>query len=338
MRPRDVSYLLESVIKNPQAPAIYLWGPPGIGKSSVCRQVAERLEIGFVDMRLALMDPTDLRGIPVPDGNTARWLAPSALPQDKESSGLLLLDELNLAPHLVQSSAYQLVLDRCIGEYELPAGWRIVAGGNRREHGARTYDMAAPLRNRFVHINFEQNLDDWMEWAIANKVADDVVAFIAFKNELLFKFDANQHEDAFPTPRSWEFVSRMLMQDDNPMPPELMQEVMRGTVGEGASIEFFAFLQLKEELPHVEEILEGNNYKPNRIDMACALAVSLASRVETEKHFERMLEYSDECLPTEAAVFLMRLLVRKNRETLAACPSFPEWAEKHYDIIGERQP
>ena len=109
----------------------FLWGAPGIGKSSIVKQIADSLNIGFIDLRLALMDPTDLKGIPFYDkeSHSALWAPPAFLPRD--GTGILFLDELNSAPPSVQASAYQLILDRKVGEYELPDGWAIVSAGNR---------------------------------------------------------------------------------------------------------------------------------------------------------------------------------------------------------------
>src|SRR3989344_1369249 len=169
MKPREVAAFLKSIVHHPEAPAIFMWGPPGVGKSDTVGQVADAEGLRMVDLRLALMDPTDLRGIPVPEDGKAKWLPPSAPPP--EGRGILFLDELNLAPPLVQSSAFQLVLDRKIGEYELPEGWCIIAAGNKAEQGANAYKRAPPRRNRFVHIDFEIDIDDWRSWALKHDVA-----------------------------------------------------------------------------------------------------------------------------------------------------------------------
>jgi MoxR-like ATPase len=180
----------------------FLWGAPGIGKSSIIKQIASEKDIGFIDLRLALMDPTDLKGIPFYDkeSHTALWAPPAFLP--KSGEGILFLDELNTAAPSVQASAYQLILDRRVGEYELPEGWAIVAAGNRESDRGVTYRMPSPLANRFVHFEMEVDVDDWRYWAYKKEIDDRVISYISYKTEHLFTFDAKSDVKSFATPRS----------------------------------------------------------------------------------------------------------------------------------------
>ncbi len=330
MKPSDVAKFLHAVIENPQMPAIFLWGAMGIGKSSVCRQVTDEAEIGFIDIRLALYDPTDLRGIPVPEGDKARWLSPSMLPT--EGKGILLLDEFNLAPPLIQSSAFQLVLDGRVGEYELPEGWRVIAAGNAAHHGANVYNMSAPLRNRFMHINFELDLDDWRMWAVQNGIASEVIEFISFRPEMLFKFDAKQKVNAFPSPRSWEFVSsaRHCLEKSN-VSQEITDESIEGTIGVGTATEFRAYLAMRDELPSIEKILAGEDIVPKELDIAAAVATGLAMSATVEQ-FARVLEYTEK-LPVEVAVLTGKLLISRDKAAVLKCSAWTEWSRKYFDFI-----
>src|SRR5258708_9558867 len=186
---------------------VFIWGSPGIGKSAVIRQLASALKLPLQDIRALLLDPVDLRGLPFlgPDGRS-KWATPDFLPAD--GSGILFLDELNAAPAMVQASCYQLVLDRKLGEYTLPEGWGIIAAGNRDSDRAVTTRMPAPLRNRFVHLEFEVDTQEWSEWAIKAGVRPEVIAFLRFRPDLLSAFDRDQN--AFPSPRPWESVPRIL--------------------------------------------------------------------------------------------------------------------------------
>ncbi len=329
MGPKEVSEFLKAMINLSETPAIFVWGAPGVGKSDVCRQAAFEEGIGFIDLRLTLMDPTDLRGIPIPEEGKARWLPPSVLPT--EGRGVLFLDEFNLAPPLVQSSAYQLVLDRRIGEYQLPSGWRIIAAGNKMEQGANVYRMATPMRNRFIHIEFENNLEDWLEWAIKNNIASEVMEFISFRPDLLMQFDPRRQENSFPTPRSWEFVSRII-KNRNGLREEIVEKIIEGAVGGGAAVEFKAYLQMKGQFPEIEEIFAGNNYVSAKNDINCALATALAARAKTKTHFERLISYSAK-LPPEIAVLMIKLLAVKDKDTLRNCLSWSDWAKKHSSLI-----
>jgi len=346
MRPKEVTEYLRSIIDYKEAPAIFIWGPPGVGKSDVVRDVArfarangliktlvgigknDSGEIGFIDLRLALMDPSDLRGIPVPKDGKAFWLPPSALPT--EGGGILLLDEFNHAPPLVQSSAYQLVLDRKLGEYQLPPDWRIIAAGNKTEHGGNTYKMPMPLRNRFVHIDFDVNVDDWREWAVLNEIHSDVVEFISFRPDLLFQFDPKRNENAFPTPRSWEFASRQF-KNERKFSQEIMNQIIDGTVGVAAATEFRAYIKMREKLPAIDSILSGENFVPMQIDVACAIAAALVMRAKPEQ-YNRLIEYLN-FLPVEVAYLLAQLLILKDKNAVIKCPLWKGWAGKHASLI-----
>ena len=174
---------------------VFVWGGPGIGKSALIRQLAEALKVTLRDVRALLLDPVDLRGLPFlgSDGRS-KWATPEFLPQD--GAGILFLDELNAAPAMVQASCYQLVLDRKLGEYVLPEGWAIIAAGNRDSDRGVTTRMPTPLRNRFVHLEFEVDIQEWSEWAIQAGIRPEVIAFLRFRPELISAFDRDAH--AFP--------------------------------------------------------------------------------------------------------------------------------------------
>src|SRR5215471_1076979 len=241
MKPSAISQALRLLVAARQP--VFIWSSPGAGKSSIVRQLAESLKVPLKDVRALLLDPIDLRGLPflAPDGQ-AKWATPDFLPRDGE--GILFLDELNAAPAMVQAGCYQLVLDRKLGEYTLPDGWAIVAAGNRDSDRAATNRMPTPLRNRFVHLEFEVDLQEWCEWAIQNGIRPEVIAFLRFRPELLSAFDRDQH--AFPSPRSWEFVSRILASSPD---KTVEHELFAGAVGAGAATEFSGFVRMFRELP-----------------------------------------------------------------------------------------
>jgi MoxR-like ATPase len=175
MKPSDIASSLQ-LLAQIQKPA-FVWGPPGVGKSQVVAQVAALLGIRLIDIRAVLLDPVDLRGLPTVEQGRAAWAIPAFLPED--GAGILFLDELNAAPPLVQAACYQLVLDRALGEYRLPDGWAVFAAGNREGDRAVTSRMSSALANRFVHLVFEPDLDDWSQWAMGpGDLRPEVVAFL----------------------------------------------------------------------------------------------------------------------------------------------------------------
>ncbi len=307
---------------------VFLWGAPGVGKSQVVRQVAEKLEIELCDVRAVLLDPVDLRGLPRIDAdNRAAWCAPAFLPT--KGQGVVFLDELNAAPPLVQAGCYQLVLDRRLGEYELPDGWAIVAAGNRETDRAVTHRMPSALANRFVHLDFEADLEDWVNWAVQHDIPEELVAFLRFRPELLHSFDPTRNEKSFPSPRSWEFVGKIMRSVKD---KEIFPSLAAGTVGLGAASELLGFLRVYEDLPDVDDILAQPERAviPGEPATLYALCQALAYRAG-EQTVASLLEFALR-LPPEFSVLLARDCVRKY-PPFVEHPDFQRWAQAHVDIL-----
>jgi MoxR-like ATPase len=225
------------------------------------------------------------------------------LPQS--GTGILFLDELNAAPAMVQASCYQLVLDRKLGEYTLPDGWAIIAAGNRDSDRAVTTRMPTPLRNRFVHLEFEVDVQEWSEWAIQAGIRPEVIAFLRFRPELLIAFDRDAPH-AFPSPRSWEFVSSILDSLDSQCNSSIEHELIAGAVGTGAATELSAFLRTYRELPSIDAILLNPLQEPVPENAAAQYAVASAlARCATDTNFDRICLYLNR-LPTEFRVLCVR--------------------------------
>ena len=355
MRPRDVRQAIENALDSPEpVQPLFLWGPPGVGKSAVPREICKTRNLALVDIRMTLLDPTDLRGIPAvvdvkcdtcqgTGGEThncsscggtgirtiAKWLEPSFLPKDGE--GIIFLDELTSAAPLNQASAYQLTLDRKIGEWTVPEKFYIMAAGNNLADRAVVYPMSTALRNRFTHINFEYNLDDWLEWARNRGINTYIQAFLTWRgSELLFNFKPESSDKAFATPRSWEFASRVMQHFD----PSIQREMLDGTIGAGAAAEFLGFLKLQEQIPSIQKIFAGEDIVPKDIGLKYALVSALVSHAENVKQFDRLLGYSlSSGLPREFSVLLARLLMSKNRAMFIGTPTYPKWAKIHQDVL-----
>ncbi|MEA2111593.1 MAG: MoxR family ATPase [Campylobacterota bacterium] len=305
----------------------FVWGAPGIGKSSIVKQISEDLEIGFIDLRLSLMDPTDLKGIPFYDSDEHRalWAPPAFLP--REGSGILFLDELNSAPPSVQASAYQLILDRKVGEYELPKGWAIVAAGNREGDRGIVYKMSAPLANRFVHLEMDIHVNDWRDWAFAKGIDERIIAYISYKHEELFSFDPLLNEKSFATPRSWEFVHKVLCSN---LSAELLLETISGAIGRERAVDFLSFISVAKELPSIERILkEGEAEYTDDVEVLYALTSGLVSsymRNESGEALENLLGYSLN-MQSEFAVLMVQDLQRSG-VNMEQSENFTAWVTK----------
>lgn len=330
MRPSQIKDVLRDMVDYPgKMPALYIWGGPGIGKSAVVKQVAEEKGINCIDIRLSLLDPTDLRGIPVPENGIAKWLPPSFLPT--EGRGIIFLDELNCAPPLVTASALQLVLDRKLGEYVLPSGYIIVAAGNR-ELEAFVRRLSPPLLNRFLHVYYQVDMDEWVAYAMSHDFDSRIVAFISkFRPELLYQF--SDKENSFPTPRSWEFLSNIY---SNGLAQEIKELLTPGCVGMAASIEVNAYMKIWSRLPDLDKILSGEtNTFPTEIDLRYACCVGLVTRAKEQKDYDRLMEYgmkfASDC--REYLVFLIKLMFSKDKEKVIASPNWKKFADTNLGVI-----
>ena len=260
---------------------LFLWGPPGIGKSDIVKQMGEELNAHVIDIRLSLWEPTDIKGIPYFDGNQSKmvWAPPIELPDAELAAQhdkiILFMDEMNSAAPAVQAAAYQLVLNRRVGTYKLPDNVHIVAAGNRETDKGVTYRMPAPLANRFVHLEMKVDWDDYFGWAVDNRIHKDVVGFLTFSKKDLYDFDPKSASRAFATPRSWTFVSELLFDDEEDT--DTLTDLISGAVGEGLAVKFMAHRKVSSKLPNPTDILKGKVKKMDTKEISAmySLTVSL---------------------------------------------------------------
>ncbi|MEY2983472.1 MAG: hypothetical protein RLZZ568_89 [Cyanobacteriota bacterium] len=251
MTPLQLQKYLDHLVSNHLTISTMIWGPPGIGKSSIVSQIAQAQKLDFIDLRLSQLAPTDLRGLPVaipasktkPQTGTSAWYPPEFLPKD--GRGILFLDELNMAPPAMQGVAQQLILDRRVGSYAVPDGWFIWAAGNRKEDRASVFDMPAPLANRFLHLDVAPDFEAFKAYALGQGFHEQIIAFLSFRPGLLHKLDHQQ--PAWPSPRSWSMANQL----------HQAKLDVAAAVGDSVAAEFSVFVQLYENLPDLEAILVG---------------------------------------------------------------------------------
>jgi MoxR-like ATPase len=310
----------------------FLWGPPGVGKSQIVRQVAEDDNRKVIDIRAVQFDPVDLRGLPSINGDgLTHWSIPDFLPRaDRDGErGVLFLDELNAAPPAVNAALYQLVLERALGNYTLPDGWDIIAAGNRETDRGVTSRMPTPLANRFAHFQVIVDLQDWCTWAHAAGVRVELIAFLRFRPELLHSFDPKSGEKAFPSPRSWEFVDRVL--NANP-PANVELATYASIVGQAAAIEFVGFLRQFASIQSIDGILLNPDSAdvPKDPSQLYAIATALARRSD-ENNFSRVWTYAQR-MPAEYTVLVMHDAVRRDR-SLEKTRAFIDFGVKHTEAV-----
>lgn len=315
---------------------LFIWGPPGVGKSDSVKAAAAALKVELIDLRLPLLEPVDLRGLPVVSNGKAKWSIPSFLPTT--GKGILFLDEMVQAAPSMQAAASQLVLDRKIGEYKLPDGWHVVAAGNRMSDRASTNSMPTHIANRFVHINAEVHVESWIAWALTHDIDIRVVAFIKWRSMLLHQFEPQAKVLAFPSPRSWAFVSNLLSAKTD---RALLTDFVRGSVGDGAASEFMGFLNVFDKLPSIDAILLNPKTVPIPSDMAVLYAVvTTLSAKATADNIGRIVTFfnrlTDEAQRPEFSVLAMKEITARDASgsgRIVNTKGFMEWASKHSNMV-----
>ena len=333
---------------------IFLWGPPGIGKSDIIGQITNDLgNSHLIDIRLSLWEPTDIKGIPYysANDNAMVWAAPSELPTEEFASQfdyvVLFLDEMNSAAPAVQAAAYQLILNRRVGQYKLPDNVVIIAAGNREADKGVTYRMPAPLANRFIHLELAVSFDDWFQWAVNNNQHKDVVGYLTFAKKDLYDFDPRSASRSFATPRSWSFVSELLADD---VDETTTTDLVSGSVGEGLAVKFMAHRKVASQMPNPSDILAGKvkEMASKEISAMYSLTVSLCYELQeadnkNDKDFDKkvnnFLRFSMDNFDTELVVMGIKLALTQYSLPIDpdAVDCFDEFHERYGKYIKAAQ-
>ena len=332
VNPLALADYLSSLVSHDIKLSVMLWGPPGVGKSSIVAQTAKAHGLEFIDVRLSQLAPTDLRGLPVPQDGISRWYPPEFLPTGGQ--GVLFLDELNMAPPTMQGMAQQLILDRKVGSYTLPEGWFIWAAGNRKEDRASVFDMPAPLANRFLHLEVEPELESFKRYGFTAGIHERILAFLAFRPQLLHAMDSKH--PAWPSPRSWEMASTLLKAGLEIAP----------VVGQGAAAEFEGFVQVYDVLPDLEPILAGRGQDkafPQEPSSRYAITVGLTMRSETaEQALHAFRWLSQQATPEWVQLFAVDLFGRMRTrgqmgvlaELVGKDPQLQAFLREYRELVG----
>ena len=329
-------------------PSVMMWGAPGVGKSQAVRQIAKEIERGtgkravVTDVRLLLFNPIDLRGIPTAnaDKTLAVWLKPQIFQMDPSEHivNILFLDEISAAPQSVQAAAYQITLDRVVGEHKLPENCIVIAAGNRVTDKSVAFKMPKALANRLLHIQVEGSFTAWKQWAIEHGIHPKVVGFLSFRQNYLMAFDGSNDDLAFATPRSWEMVSNLFYAVSDDI--EKMYPMVAGLVGAGVAAELRMWEKVYKELPNIEDIFNGKNPPmPKNTDSMYALTASMTAYAREHKTDMRRIANSIAYatrMPPDFATILMRdyMYIEKGyKEKLMRIPEFNEWLRKRGSLL-----
>lgn len=312
---------------------VFIHGSPGIGKSYIVAEVAKKHNLELVDVRLSQMDPVDLRGVPAIRDEQTVWMPPVFFPKDQNSEGILFLDELNSAPPSVQAAIYQLVLNRKMGEYELPHGWRIICAGNRISDRGVVFRLPTPLANRMVHLSVEARFEDFKLFAIREGLHSFVIGFLGFRPDLLTSESVSEDDSnpAFATPRSYHMLSNVLKTNND---TSRIAPIIYGLIGYGAGIEFLSYVKVYEKLPDVGAIYRGEYPSVDKSEPALLYAL-VSAMVELYRGGDEASKHLfgfAQILPTEFGVMLIKDAIVKDA-SIAECTEFDGWIEKYGDYI-----
>lgn len=330
--------LIDREIPFKSFPSVMLWGPPGVGKSQSVKHIAKVLEektdkkVVVTDVRLLLFNPVDLRGIPTAneDKTLAVWLKPKIFQMDesKDAVNILFLDEITAAPQSVQAAAYQITLDRTVGEHKLPENCIVIAAGNRVTDKSVAFHMPKALANRLCHIEVVGDEHSWHEWAVKNNIHKFVVSFLDGNPQWLMDFEPSSTDLAFPTPRSWEMVSNILNYVSEDM--SHVFPIICGCVGKEAAYALRAWSEMYDVLPDVKEVFDGTLKRvPNRPEVALSFATQITEYMKTHHSVEEVkhaLNYVF-CMPQEYRGRILSdfLSIREIHKLLKLDDRFCEW-------------
>lgn len=330
-------------------PTAFLWGPAGIGKSEGVYQLADIINkitgksVTVTDVRLLLFSPVDLRGVPVADSNRkfTNWLMPSIFDMNdsRDVINILFLDELSAAPQSVQAAAYQICLDRKIGEHKLPDNCIVIAAGNRTTDKSVSYKMPMALCNRLMHFEICVDFSSWKAWAYANGIDERIIGYLSFANDKLC-IEPGTSDIAYPTPRSWSFASNILKAMNCSTPKEA-HSLISGCVGNDTAIEFENWCKVFRTLPSIDDIMKGRNAPyPQTHDGLFALTASLVTTVRSKgsnissNELENVCAYAKRFPSDFVMAFFKDILVDENiRIKSIKCQSFDEWFKRNKQYI-----
>lgn len=308
----------------------FILGAPGGGKSACARDVVASLGIeNVVEFTASLRDPVDVLGTPNNSGEYTRWVPPEEFYRLREGTGrsALILEELSDAPIPMQNALCGVIYDRRAGQLQLERdNLFIIATGNRTEDKSGANRITSKLANRTRRFDFNENIDDWTEWALDNDVEPVLIQFLRFRPGLLSDFDPNRF--ANPTPRAWERVNFIPAS----LPGELFFDNVAGEVGEGAAAEYTGFRRIYESLPDIDSVLLDPERAEVPTDPATLYALTGAlARKSTKDNFDRVSKYLNRLAP-EFNVMTIKDAI-KLQPTIKHSRSFIEWASRNAEVF-----
>jgi hypothetical protein len=250
-------FLLNVAVVRP----VFIWGPPGIGKSALVQQFAAQVGLPCVSLLGSQLAPEDIIGVPQIENGVSRFCPPKMIARDDPYC--LFLDELNACSHEVQKAFYSLIHERRIGEYTLPKGSIVIGAGNRTQDSAIVKPMSSALLNRMVHVHLKVSHRDWLEWAYNNNIHPLIIEYIQTRPDHLWS-QPPKHEEPFSTPRSWHMLSDALHAYGERITDEWLERLAFGCLSPQHASQFKAFIKQVHSKYQLASILKGDAGWPTR--------------------------------------------------------------------------
>lgn len=312
---------------------VLIEGKPGGGKSSLARQIVRDLGVNparVTEFNPSLRDPVDIMGVPRTDGEFTKWVPPSEFWRIRNDGTnepcALIIEEISDAPIPMQNPMCRVILDKHAGELELHPVCYIIATGNRTEDKSGATRLTTKLTNRMQVVQFDENIDDWCDWALDNNIAVDMIQFLRFRPNLLSDFDPNRKIN--PTPRTWEMANYI----DRDLPSDLYFSNIAGLVGEGAAAEYTGFKRIYENLPDIDGIIMNPTKAavPDDPAVMYALTGALAHRVSKD-NFDRAVEYILR-MPADFQVMCV-FDAQKLKPEIRNTRAYVQWTVKNANVL-----
>ena len=323
--PRQVAKFVEDCIYADLVP--FVQSSPGMGKSSIMRNVAKKLELELIDHRLSTSSPEDLSGLPRFDENGRAYFAPfrdlfplqgDILPPGKKG-WMIFLDEFNSASRSVQAASYKLILDKMTGQYPLNERVVLTTAGNLSTDRAITNPISTAMQSRVIHIEMEINFEEWLyDVALAENYDSRIIAYLSQYNSKLMDFRPDHQEKTFCCPRTWEFVNRLIK--DRPVTNE-SAPLLAGTITSGTAVDFVQFTRVFHNMVNINDIRADpqNCRVPQDPSTQWAVIAHMMEKVN-EENFDDLSTYANRFSLAFAILFFRSVLVRQ--PTLRQHPAF----------------
>lgn len=234
---------------------VFVWGAPGIGKSSLVRQFAGSLGLDCVTLVGTQLAAEDLIGVPELRDGRSRFAPPETIARDEPYC--LFLDELNASTPEVQKAFYSLILDRRIGSYALPPGSIVIGAGNRSTDNALARPMASALVNRLVHVHLRASVDDWLAWAAGAAIHPWIVDYLSERPDQLW-VEPPKVEEVFSTPRSWHMLSDALRSYGEGIGEETLRLLAAGTLSSAHAAGFCGYVKIVRHRYGLDAVVRGD--------------------------------------------------------------------------------